>query len=244
MKYIFIIYLSLLITISYAQNGAIPPVIRAQNTLDDISRSGVGANTLLYGLPMRPGTLIGDFYLDNKWNRSTLLLYAGDKLLEGYLTRFDLKEQHLEIKLDKSIKILDIRKIRSIVWRDSLTNKISYYVNAGDFVSHETKLLGLLEVLVDGKLPLMKHTSVAIKRADYNVALDVGSKDDRVLKKEILYFSRESSLYEIKNKKSLGSAFLDRQEQVDVFIRNNKLSFSNERDLITLFEYYNSLEEK
>lgn len=240
MKYIFIIYFSLLITISDAQNGAIPPVIRAQNTLDDISRGGVGPNTFLYGLPVQPGSLVGDFYLDNKWNKSRVLLYAGDKLLEGVLSRFDLKNQHLEIKVDNAIKILEINRIKSLVWFDSETNQPSYYVNAQDYIFHETKLTGLLEVVVDGRLPLLKFTVITIKKADYNVALDVGSKDDKVLHKEILFFSLENNLHEIKSKKSLATVFKDSQSKVEEFVRINKLSFSKEKDIKRIFEFYNS----
>lgn len=227
---------------SYAQqNGTIPPIIRAQHTLDDISRGGVGTNTLLYGLPVQPGSLVGDFYLDNKWNKSSVLLYAGDKLLDGILTRFDLKSQQLEIKVDNGIKILEINRVKSLVWFDSQTNQPSYYVNAQDYIFNETKLTGLLEVMVDGQLPLLKFTAITIKKADYNVALDVGSKDDKILHKETLFFSVENNLHEIKSKKSLMSAFMDSQSKIDEFVRVNKLSYSKENDIKRIFEFYNSL---
>ena len=76
-------------------------------------------------------------------------------------------------------------------------------------------------------------------KANYNVALDVGSKDSEIVKKEVYYFSEANKLIEIKRKKDLLGYFKDRSNNMESFISKNKLSVSKERDLITIFKHIN-----
>lgn len=241
MKTLLFIAISLFSGLLFAQkNGTIPPIIRAQNTLDDMSRGPIGSNTVLYGIPMREPELIGDFYIDEKWNVTTVLLH-NDKLIENCQARFDLKSNILEVKADnKTLKALDLEKIKSIVWLDASTSNPRYFINAKDYTVDGTKLVGLLEVLSDGEVPLFEYISVSVKRADYNVALDVGSKDDKVIKKEILYYSFNRELIKLSGKKSLERAFGEKFDQMITYAKNEGLSFSKKPHLINLFDYFNS----
>lgn len=226
---------------AFGQTGAIPPIIRAQHTMDFVSVQGAGPNTILYNLPMQPGTLVGDSYLDKKWNASTMLLYADDKLLEGYRSRYDLKSHSIEILVDQSTRILGVDRIQSIVWIDSISSKPRYFVNAKDYRKDGVAMLGLIEVVEDGKSPLFRYTSTYIKKASYNVALDVGTKDDRIMKKSTYYYAAGNDLFEFKGKKSIGPAFSDKAATISAYVKSEKLSLSREDDLKKVFRYYNEL---
>lgn len=242
MKILLCILLCPLSGLLFAQkSGTIPPIIRAQTTLDDMSRGPIGSNTVLYGIPIREPNLIGDFYIDEKWNVTTVLL-RNDKLIENCQARFDLKSNILEVKVDnRTIKALDLEKIKSIVWLDAVTSNPRYFISAKGYKVEGTELVGLLEVLSDGDTPLFEHIVVSIKRADYNIALDVGSKDDKVIKKEMLYYGRNNELIKVSGKRSLESAFGERFKMVESFAKEKGLSFGKSSHLVHIFDYFNSL---
>jgi len=228
---------------TYGQT-AIPPNMRAQITLGQLSNPvrGLSGGDMLYGIPMEPGKVIGDNYLDKKWNRANILLYQSETMIEGYPVKYDVKNDLLEIKSATGIKVLEGRKIKNLVWIDSLTTQPHYFVNGGEYRFEGTKSMGLMEVLVDGELPLMKRAEVNVKKANYNPALDVGSKDMKIYIKEIFLYASNGELVKIKSKESILKAAGTRSAEVESFIKVNKLNTNKQPDLIRVFEYINSNE--
>src|SRR5688572_30772325 len=106
---------------SFSQT-VVPPQLRAQMTFDRLTDyDGLGKGDVLYGIPLPPGKTIGDSYLDPKWNAAAIMLYENDKLIEGYPVRFNISDDMLEIKSRYGIKVLEARKVKSMVWIDSIT---------------------------------------------------------------------------------------------------------------------------
>lgn len=215
--------------------------MRASNTLDRMSDvGGLSRNDLLYGLPMTPGGIKGTTYLDKKWNIATILLFESEKLLEGYPVRYDLKENELEVKAKNGTKVIESKNIKSVVWRDSLTQLPKFFINGGEYTDEGTPLNGLLEVLADGKVPLLKRNYIVIKAPDYVVGFDVGSRDTKIFKKSTYYYATGKNLTKITSKKTLLPAFGDDAVEVEKFIKTNKLSTNNDRDLAMVFDGYNA----
>lgn len=228
------------ISISFSQS-AVPNNIRATNTLERLG--GISKTDMLYGIPMPPGKVIGDTYLDMHWKNSSILLYEKDKLLEGYPVRYDIHSDELEINAKNGIKVLKGSKVKSFVWADSITNTPTYFVNAKEYKSdNNTNLGGFFQVVSDGAMPLFKKTTVEIKKADYNVAFNVGSHDDKILKKSDFYTLKGNEVVEIPgSKKKFLPLFGDKTEVIEKFIRDNGLSISKEENLKMIFDHYNSL---
>lgn len=219
---------------------AIPPQMRAGNTLDRLSSaSNMSASDILYGVPLPPGSLVGNTYLDNKWNRSTVLLYKSETMIEGYYARYDIKSDLMEFKTKSGVKVLEIQKIKNLVWIDSLTSEPHYFVNSKEYKFNGTDLTGLLEVIVDGTMPLMKRTELMVKEPTYVVAFDVGSRDTKIYKKEIFLYAKEQDLFEIKSKKDLQKASGGRAAEVESFIKQHKLNPNKEPGLKQVFEFLN-----
>jgi len=73
-----------------AQN-TLPDQIRIRQTLDGLSDlGGLSQNDMLYGIDIEPGRLLGDYYLDSKWNKASLLLYESDRMIDGYYVKYDI----------------------------------------------------------------------------------------------------------------------------------------------------------
>jgi hypothetical protein len=240
MKHLILFFSSILFFFNSFGQWAIPAQMRAENTLDRLSsKNSMSASDILYGVPLPPGSVIGDDYLDKKWNMSTILLYQSEAMIEGNYTRYDIKADLIEVKTNSGIKALDVRKIKNMLWLDSITAEPHYYVNAMEFRKNGTQLTGLLEVVVDGNTPLLKRTEIKVKEPTYVVALDVGSRDTKIYKKEIYFYAREKDLFELKNKSDLLEACGDRSVEMEAYIKTNKLNINKPAGLKRAFEFLN-----
>ena len=219
---------------------AIPANMRASNTMTSISESGVTAGGTLYGLPGSAGEVIGDYYLNKRWNKASILLYQSETMIEGYPVKYDIKNDLIEIRTSAGIKILDVRKIKNLAWIDSMAIAPQYFVNANEFKKGKKSYSGLMEVMVDGPLPLLKRTELDIREPNYVPALDVGSKDTKILQKSVILYSNSGELIEIKNKKDVLEASGDLSKEVDEYIKANKLNLNKDAGMKRTFEFINS----
>ncbi len=228
---------------SAQQGSVLPPNIRAVNTIERLTDSnGLGTNEMIYGIPLPEGKVIGDTYLNLEWKKSAILLYDVDKLIEGYSARYDIQTNELDIETLTGVKALSGAKVKSFVWLDSQTGKSSFFINTKEYHYNETVLNGFFEVRVDGATPLFKKVNLVVKKADYNVALNTGSRDDKILKKALYYFGQGDQVLLVPNsKKKMLSIFSKDADKVNAFINENGLSVKNEDHLDQIFAYFNSL---
>ncbi len=235
-----LVSVTLISTNSFGQ-AAIPPQLRAENTLDRISsKNSLSGSDILYGLPVPPGSTIGDNYLNKEWNQATFLLYQSEKMIEGYPAKFDIQSDLFEVKTNNGIKILDNSKVKNVVWIDSLTSLPHYFVNGKEYRIEGVPSTGILEIVVDGIFPLFKKTELFVKEPTYNVAFDVGSRDKKIFQKEIMYYGKDKDLMRVKNKKDVLAAAGGRATEVEAFVKSNKLNLNKETDLKRVFEFLNA----
>lgn len=226
-------------------NSAIPENIRSTNTLDRLSESsGINAaGAVLLGIPVPKGELIGDFYLNVDWQKTSFTLIGSDKVYEGYECRYNIESNQLEIKSQTGVNGLSGTKIKSFVWIDSKTSSPTFFINAQDYSFNEKLQSGFLNVLSDGKIPLFKQTTTFIRTSNYRPELHAGSRDSKIFKIEKFYFSKGKSLFQVKPKdlKKPELIFGDSGIEIKKFIESQSLSLNNESDLIKVFNFYNSL---
>ncbi len=235
----FLSLLLFLVQLNALAQWAIPTQMRAEITLDRLF-DDMSNSDLLYGVPMPPGKVIGDNYLDKKWNKATILLYQSETLIEGYPVKYDIKSNLIEIGTKSGIKVLDVKKIKNIVWIDSLTTLPKYFVNSAEYNVAGVKQEGLLEVLADGDMPLFKVTEILVKKPTYNAALDVGTRDTKILHEQVMYYARGGELIRVKNKSDVLTAAGDKAPEIEKYIKANKLSIKSEIGLKRIFEQLNS----
>lgn len=226
-----------------AQGSAIPENVRAVNTIERLTDSnGLGNNEMLYGIPLPEGKVVGDTYLSTDWKTSVILLYENNKLIEGFPVRYDIQSDDLEVKGRTEVKVLQGRKVKSFMWIDAARSEPYYFINARDFKVDGVPLAGFFEVLVDGSSPLFKKVNISVKKADYNVTLSVGSRDDKILKNPTYYVANGKSVSEIPgSKKKFLQLLKSKADQVGSYMDENGLSVKKEEELVAIFKYYNSL---
>lgn len=221
--------------------AALPPQIRLRQTMDAMTDAGgLTKSDILYGIDAEPGRLLGDYYLDSKWNPAAILMYGSSKMIEGHYAKYDIEGGALELMVNNQIKMIPIRRIESFVWFDSLTQTPHAFVNAKGYMEKGVEMSGLLEVVEDGQIPLMKRTTIYIKQPSYVPAFDVGKKDIEIKKRDAFYYAKGKELTAIKKKKDLFLIFGDKMADMESYAETNHLKVKDESDLARLFEYYNS----
>lgn len=225
-------------------NSMVPKNIRAANTLDNLfDGNGLATSDNLWGIPLEPGAVVGNAYLNTDWKRTALSLYDADKMLKGYLTRYEIDRDQFDIKTTFGIKVLSGKKVRSFVWMDSLTRTPHYFINGRDLKTAEgVPMTGFFEVLAEGDLTLLSKTDVIVKKPTYNEKLDMGIRDTRIEKKTKFYYLENDLLHELPSaKKKIIAVFGDHGDALQDFVKVNKLSWDTDAHLKHIFEHYNGL---
>jgi hypothetical protein len=178
------LFLPLVLPVLVGAQTVLPSNLRAAFTLDQIAgRNGFEANgTALYGIPLKPGGMVGDVYLDSAWRLTNIVLYDDGKVINNLLTRYDIQNNGLEIKGRSNIYFMPGTKIKA--WVIHQNNITRAFVNGLDFSSNVSCFF---EVLVDGKATLMKRTQILIKKPDYNPSLDIGFRHSKIIKQNSFY---------------------------------------------------------
>jgi hypothetical protein len=145
----------------------------------------------------------------------------------------------LEIKHEDKVKVLQAFEITKFVL-DQITDEV-LFSNVKNYKGGEP-LRGFVKILTAGKFTLASYTSTELSRPNYNVALNVGEKDAKVVKKEKLYLITEGSLQELPGKKyDFMLLFGDKAAEVEKYMNSNRYSHKNKADLLQTVNYYNSI---
>ena len=191
--------------------------------------------TFLTETNYQPG-LVGSNYLNEEWQVADVVFVWDSLLINDLEIKTNVKENVIEIKVDDQIKLLPAHQLLSYTLKKS----------GEQFVSHRAVPVsspkGVFALLYNKKSALLCHYSTIIKEANYNVALNVGSKDDQVLivKKYYAYLNQELICLP-KSRRKLIAQFEGNQDLCD-FIKKKKINPSKEKDLILFLSFYDSKE--
>lgn len=228
---------------SEGTGAALQKTIRATNVSRLlVERPNFIGNTF-YGIPPEPKKVEGNFYLDNKWNLASILLYREQTVMEGFRVRYNINSNMFELWEPESSQITTVQglRIQNIVWMDSSYKVPRYFVNGMDFREEGVPISGFFEVLVEGELPLMRRTIAVFKESNYNTALMVGNRNDQIIKRNVYYYLKGKDLYEVpKKRKDLFLIFGDKAGELEVFVESNGINLKDRSSIFQLFTHYNS----
>lgn len=200
-----------------------------QNNPHNITGSG---SILKTEIPLAAPSIIGSTYLDDNWQNARITLRGG-AVVESCPIRVEIEQANVEIKFKGEIKYLNLSKVDFINTVDA--NGIQSVIrSAKQYTVDDVPLEGIVSVEHIGKeYGVIKHFYIEVLLANYNVAMDVGSKDHRIVKKERIYISQNSKLFSVKgsDKKLISKLGLDKKKTLQL-IKDNNLNLSNQADLI------------
>ncbi|SOD81516.1 hypothetical protein [Spirosoma fluviale] len=248
MRFIFIILSLLLYNLpAFSQEQA---EYMNQTTRDRINFANlnINNNATLFSIKGPAGTLLGTPYLDTTWQAGNVKFYnkVGMSLttdsLAGVPVRLDLMANEVDVKAGAtSIKAVKASAVRYVDMNNAY-GSVSRFINVQEFQSEGQSLTGFFEQIVAGKLGLLMHPAVYIQKGNYNVAMNVGSKDDQLLKKMDWYVARGKQVMKFSpGKKAVLELMADKKDQIDAFLKNKKPDLKSRDGLFTTFAYYNTL---
>ncbi|QHT65985.1 hypothetical protein GXP67_04525 [Rhodocytophaga rosea] len=185
----------------------------------------------------KPEATQGTYYIDTEWHTGNIYLKSGDTL-RNYPLKYDIDKNLIEINTPQNVKVLHGDKAVAFEWNTGTST--ATFINGEYYKVDGTRLVGFFQVLVVGNFQLLSKTMLEVKKADYNVALDVGSRADKILKKERLFIARDKQLYEIKGKDDL-TPFGDKAAAVKSYAKENKLKPNKREDAMKLVLYSNTI---
>ncbi len=221
-----------------------------QTTRDRINFTTLNStnNATLFSIKGDPGKLIGDPYLDTTWQAGNVKFYnrLGVSLtadsLAGVPVRLDLSANEVEIRAGAK----DIRAVKSTAVRyvdiNNTFGSVSRFMNVREYEGQLDGLTGFFNQLVTGKLSLLLHPSVYVQKANYNVAMNTGTKDDEFIKKTDWYVARGKQAAKFSpNRKTILDLMADKKELVETFLKTEKPNLKSSQGLLAVFAYYNKL---
>ena len=219
------------------QNRVLPEPVRMVRAMDLLSRPLSSMPNI--GLAHLPAEVRGDVYLTPYWNNASIILYADQMVLDGLAVKFDIYRNEFDIRFANGVRVLPGSKVKTVVWADSLTRQLRYFINASDFKENGVPLKGFFEVLSDGAIPLLSLSFVEILEPDFNPALNVGSRDIRIIQKNNVSYLLGNEVFRIKSKKQLEELFQSHQKEMKDFMKKNQTNVNSVASLRMVFDYYN-----
>jgi hypothetical protein len=212
------------------------------NIMERIGSGSLANQTSLPTIPAPAPKVQGDVYLYPEFRITTFMLYESAKLVEGHVSRYDIKNNEFDIRTPQGIRVMPGAKVRSLVWVDSVTRQPQYMMNARNFVSADgVPFSGFFEILLDGEMMLMRKTEVIVKEPDFHPALNVGSRDYRIIKKGQLFGARGEVAFPWAGKKQDMAVFEPKVNEIKTFIKQNGLSLQKEDHVRVLVNHFNEL---
>jgi len=223
-----------------------------QSTRDNLNYGNFVPNpqrSAIYGIEQPKGSVKGDVYLDSAWHIAEIFFYpevvrrydanASDSV-GGYKVRVEVVDYTVEFLVDSKGKAVEESAIRKVIWNDR--KEQTTLVNTRQYgISDDLK--GFFEVLSEGPLTVLKYTRITLLKPTYNIALDVGEKDYRILKKADYYYLREGKGAKPEKFKYSKSTLLElmknKKAQVEKYVEENNLNLKQEADLRKVLNFYN-----
>lgn len=226
------------------EDMALHKTIRATNIAELFSRrpNFIGGNQV-FGIPPEPKRLIGNYYLDPKWNKASILYYKDMKVVEGYFVRYNISSNNFEMRDEGTDLVSTIPgfRVQNIVWIDSEHNIPRYFVNGMDFKLDGSPISGFFEVLIDGKIPLLRRTEAVVKPSNYNQALMIGERNDKIIKRNVYYYLNDREINLIpKEKRKFYKIFGEYSSEIEQFVKDNAVNIRQPSGYFTIFTQYNS----
>lgn len=221
---------------------------------DDINTGNLEPSPyrVIYGMPQESGKVQGDVYLETDWQNANVWFYpevvarydpkASDKV-SNLPIRVDLGNQYVEFKLPEGVKAIEAASIKKM--EVDGPGGVRTFYNTLQY-GKSADMPGFAEVLSNGKITVIKYTKLWLKQPTYNVALNVGERDAKLIKQHDYYFVNEKNgVYELNKFKpgvgSLKKVAKSKAKKVEAYLSEQQLDPKNDADLVKILAYYNSL---
>lgn len=195
-----------------------------------------------WGMPFVSYETRGSYFLNDDWLISRITL-RNDTVVEGYYMRYDLEFNRLEVDIDQSVKMLDLKQVKSFELYEPKADRSILFLNGFDFLYDGVPLVGIYEVVTGGgPIRLFSKIDVDFYRSNYRSGWSMFRMEEGYRKSEKFYLNFSNQVYPItKNAKENLALFNNHAGAVEQYMKQKKLGFKKRNDLIEVVRYFNTL---
>lgn len=192
-------------------------------------------------LPMAKPETVGDYYLDDAWLEGNIYL-ADHSMLADLSFKYNLKENVLEIKVNDAVKVLPADRVSYFEYLNNNSSLDGIYINAGGYTSQGASLVGFFKIVYDGEYDLYMKTDLSVIPSTYNAALDVGERNNKIVKNKTFYLAKDSNVLRIETnkKKFIKDVKSFSGKDLEDFMRDRKIGTKDADDLTAIAEKLSS----
>lgn len=215
----------------------LPFLSLAQNTLGPASQ-GIDFNSYAFGtideFDDRDKSVKGSPYLFSDFKDLVVLTDSKDTILFAD-ANFNLSSMNIEFKKDDGMRFFSSKYFDTFYEYKIISSR--YFVKKFSLLGEE-QVSGLFQVLNENpNYTLLQYYEFKIKESNYNPVLDHGNKNDEIKIDEHQYLLHNFQLIPIDGSKRKFSKYFSRKDEILSYIRDNKLSFKDLKDLTELTNY-------
>ncbi len=177
----------------------------------------------------------GSGYLYENWVMADVMMAGQKEIFRDLMVKIDVQHNLLERQYNDEIKLLNASQTISFTVKSDKDTFLTRNALDPNYPN------GFFKVLYNGEVRLLIHYLTDIKKANYNVALDVGNKDDEIIIVNQYYVILEGDLLPVETTRKKLIRQFDSNNQVGDYIRDKKINPKNEEDLINLVQYINTI---
>ena len=153
--------------------------------------------------------------------------------------RFDMYANELQYIKDKRVYLVSEPVKEFVLYEDSNPANLSYTFRRYNIDVNGKEIPAFCEVLYDGAVKLLKYVKKSeVEKTNMTSATVTKTFTDY----QIDYLQKNGKLIKLdKNGKNLLPLLADKEQQVNEYIKSNKIKLNNEEQLVALLKYYDSL---
>lgn len=189
------------------------------------------ASNLKTEIPLAAPKTVGSSYLSDAWIPGRIVL-RNQHTLPAFDIRIEVEQELIEIRSENVIRYVNIRDIRQVTMTGKFQNYYNVIENAAMFKIEGSPLSGVVLTDTSTGLKVVKQMYIEVIPSNYNVALDVGSRDNRKMLRERLFLSIDNELIQCKQPvKKLLQKLGKYEPKARTVLKEHRLNLSKEEDL-------------
>jgi len=209
------------------------------DSLDNIVRRGLNypnyfAEDTYLSRGAAPKGVEGSLFLDERWQDAHIL--TPDNQVVQARARYRVYDDEMQVQgPDKQAMGLYPDKIRAVAIGQQVFVPLEFRNPEGE------NKVGYFQLLVEGEMSLLLRRTLELVKSDYNPALNIGDRNDRLELREQYYCRRGGGQPRFlrQNKSSILKALSPRKKAIAEFARANQINPQKQEGLIAIFQYYN-----
>lgn len=222
---------------TFAQRVLVPNFYGVGNVKSDIEIKDGSMSAGMYSVKSQENL---DYYWQKDFKKAKVY-FAGRSInseemiidsLVANEVRLDLWNNRIEFNTANDIKVMDVSRVINMIMEEE-PNKISQYVHPREFDVIDTKGLFKLLAFKDGMAVLM-NKALSVTQPTYVAALDTGSKEPSIDKKDQFYFWHDGDIQPINSKKEVGEILESLGVDAKTYFKESKNKLKTEEDFIKL----------